>query len=61
MEAACGKIRDTWGVTKEEMAGIVPESWLEWGLGVEGDAAPRPAEVDILAAHDLATTNSQKA
>ena len=27
------EIRDTWGVTKEEMAGIVPESWLEWGLG----------------------------
>ena len=43
------------------MAGIVPESWLEWGLGVEGDAAPRPAEVDILAAHDAVTTNSRKA
>ena len=27
------EIRDIWGVTKKEMAGIVPESWLEWGLG----------------------------
>ena len=23
------KIRDTWGVTKEAMADIAPESWLE--------------------------------
>ena len=28
--------RDKWGVTKEQMAGIVPESWLAWGLGAEG-------------------------
>ena len=55
------EIRDTWGVTKEEMTGIVPESWLEWSLDVEGDAAPRPPEVDILAAHDAVTTNSRKA
>ena len=43
------------------MAGIVPEPWLEWGLGAEGDAAPRPPEVDMLAAHDAVTTNSWKA
>ena len=55
------EIRDKCGVTKEEMAGIVPESWLECGLGAEGDAAPRPPEVDILAAHDAVTTNSRKA
>ena len=30
------EIRDAWGVTTEAMAGIVPESWLEWGPGVEG-------------------------
>ena len=55
------EIRDTWGVTKEEVAGIVPESWSEWGLGAEGDAASRPPEVDMLAAHDAVTTNSRKA
>ena len=43
------------------MTGIVPKSWLEWGLGEEGDATPRPPEVDILAAHDAVTTNSRKA
>ena len=42
------------------MAGIVPESWLEWGLGAEGDLPPRPPEVDMLAAHDAVTTNSRK-
>ena len=31
------------------MAGIVPESWLEWGLGAEGDQAPRTPEADMLA------------
>ena len=46
------EIRDQSGVTKEEMASIVPESWLEWGLGTEGDAPPRSPVVDILAAHD---------
>ena len=35
------EIRDTWGVTKEAMAGIAPESWLEWGLGAEGGLASR--------------------
>ena len=55
------EIRDTWGVTKEEVAGIVPESWSEWGLGAEGDAASRPPEVDMLVAHDALTTNSRKA
>ena len=43
------------------MARIVPESWLEWDLGGEGDAVPRPPEVDMLAAHDAVTTNSMKA
>ena len=55
------EIRGTRGVTKEEMARIVLESWLEWGLGAEGDTAPRPPEVDILAVHDMVTTNSRKA
>ena len=55
------EIRDTWGVTKEAMAGIVHESWLEWGLGAEEDLAPRPPEADMLAAHDDVTTNSRKA
>ena len=40
------------------MAGMVPEVWLEWGLGAEGDAPPKPPEVDILAAM---TTSSRKA
>ena len=55
------EIRDTWGVSKEAMAGIVPESRLEWGLGEEGDRASRPPEADMLAAHDAVTTNSLKA
>ena len=49
------------GVTKEAMAGIVPESWLEWGLGVEGDQAARPPDAAMLAAHDAVTTKSRKA
>ena len=36
-----GEIRDTWEVTKEAMAGIVPECWLERGLGGEGDLDSR--------------------
>ena len=55
------EIRDTWGVSKEAMAGIVSESWPEWGLGAEGDQAPRTPEADMLAAHDAFTTNSTKA
>ena len=47
------EIRDAWGVSKEAMAGIVPEFWLEWGLSAEGDQAPRSTEADMLAAHDL--------
>ena len=43
------------------MTGIVPESWLEWGLGVEGDQTSRPSEADMLAAHDAVTTNSREA
>ena len=55
------EIRDTWRVSKEAMAGIIPESWLEWGRGEEGDQAARTPEADMLAAHDAVTTNSRKA
>ena len=41
------------GVSKEAMAGIVPESMLEWCLGDEGDRVPRPPGADMLAVHDL--------
>lgn len=47
------------GVPNEEMAGIVTESWLEWGLGTE-DAASSPPEVDKLAAYDTVTTDARK-
>ena len=53
--------RDTWGVSNEAMAGIVPEPWLEWDLGEEWDRDPRPPEADMLAAHDAVTTSSRKA
>ena len=43
------------------MAGIVPESWLEWGIGEEEDRAPRPPEAAMLGAHDAVTTNFRKA
>ena len=43
------EIRDTWGVSKEAMAGIVLESWLEWSLSEEWDRARRPPEADMLA------------
>ena len=36
------EFRDTWRVTKEPIVGIVPESWLEWGLGMEVDRTPTP-------------------
>ena len=55
------EIRDTWGVTKKAMPGIIPESWLEWGLRVEAEQAPSPPEADMLAAHDAGTNNSRKA
>ena len=54
------EIRDTGGVTKEPMTGIIPESLLEWGLGAEGDLASTAPEADTLAAHDAVTTNSRK-
>ena len=41
-------------------AEIVPESWLEWGLGAEGDLLSRSPEGDMLAAHDTGTPNSRK-
>ena len=43
------------------MAGIVPESWMEWGLGAEGELASMPPEAVILAAHDAVTIISKKA
>ena len=46
------KIRGSLGVTKEAMAGTVPQPWPEWGLGAEGPLAPGLAEADMLAAHD---------
>ena len=36
LEDSLLEIRDIWGVSQEAMAGIVPEPWLEWGLGAEG-------------------------
>ena len=59
--ASLGEIRGIWGVTKEAIAGIVPESWLEWGFGAEGDLASTAPEADMLVAHDAITTNSRKA
>ena len=50
------EMRDTWGLTKEAMAGIVPESSFKWGLGVDWDQAPRPPEADMLAARESTTT-----
>ena len=49
------------GDTTEAMAGIVPESWLEWGLGAEEDLTPRPTEAGMAASYDAVTTNSRKA
>ena len=40
------------------MAGIVPESWLEWGVGAEGDLASTAPEADTLVA---VATNSRRA
>ena len=54
------EIRGTWGVTNEAMAEIVPESWLEWGLGAEGDLASTAPEADMMAAHGV-VTNTRKA
>ena len=52
------EVEDTWRVTKEAIAGIVPEYWL--GLGAEGDLVLTPPEADMLAAYDAVTTNSSK-
>lgn len=38
------------------MAGIVPGSCLEWGLGKEEDIALRPLEIGMLAVRDARTT-----
>ena len=43
--------RDTWRVSTETAAGIVPEAWLAWGFGTEEDAAPSSPGVDLLAVH----------
>ena len=55
------ELRGTWGVTKEAMAGIVPESWVAWVLGADGDLASRAPEADMMAAHDAVTTSSRNA
>ena len=55
------EIRGTWGVTKEAMAAIVPESWLEYDLRAEGDLVSMAPEADTLAAHDAVITNARKA
>lgn len=47
------------GIPNEEMAGIVTESWLEWGLGTE-NAASSPPEADKLAVYDTVTTDARK-
>lgn len=49
-----------WMGTKEAVAGIAPESWLECGLGTEVDPTPSPPEASMLAAHDAVTTDSPK-
>ena len=43
-------------VLREELAGIVSESCMKWGLGREDDVALRPPEDDMLAVHDARTT-----
>ena len=53
LEGSLREIRDTEGITKEATASIVPESWLEWGLGAEEDPAPSPPGANVLAAHDV--------
>ena len=60
LEDSLQEIRNTCGVSKEALADIVHESWLEWGLGQEGGLAPRSSEADIPAAHDSMATNSRK-
>lgn len=52
--------RNTWGGPRENMIGIILDSWLEEDLATEVGAAPRAPEVDILAAHNTRTTNSRK-
>lgn len=52
--------RNTWEASRENMIGIILEFWLEWDLATEVGAAPRAAEVDILAAHNARTTKSRK-
>lgn len=43
------------------MAGIVTDFSLEWGLGAEGDPAPRsPGSDRLAAANDVVTTDSRK-
>lgn len=52
-------IRDTWGLTKDAMAGS--PRILESALGVEGRQAPSPPEANMLATHHVVSTNSRKA
>ena len=56
------EIKDTWGVTKEATAGIVPESWLEWSRGEEGGLNPNPKRLtNMLTAHYAVRTNLRQA
>ena len=57
LECSLREIRDTWGVTR---AGIVPESWLEWGLGAEGGLVSTTPEANTVAAHGAVSTNSRR-
>ena len=52
---------DTWGITKEAMAGLVPESCLNWSIETGSGQAPIPPETDMSVAHDGVTTDSRKA
>ena len=54
------EIRDIRVVKNETVAGIVPESWFEWGIGTEEDLASRSPEAVMLTAHDAVTANSRK-
>ena len=54
------EIRITWTFPKEAMAGIVPDSWLDWALRTEEEVTPSPPEVDMLAAHNTVTTSLDK-
>ena len=43
------------------MIGIVAKSWLEWVVGTEAGAVPRPPEAGVLVVHDAVPTAHGKA